>query len=46
MENDFVLCEAGNKYLFRDDVNFGIKKVKFRLHAGFPVLTGNSLVEE
>jgi len=44
MENDFLLREAGNKYLFLDDMNFGPKKVKFRIHAGFPVLMGNSLL--
>jgi len=44
MYNDFVLCEAGNKYLFTGDLNFGLKKVKFRFHAGFPVLKGNSLL--
>jgi hypothetical protein len=31
MEKDFVLCEAGNKYLFIGDMNFGLKKVKFHI---------------
>jgi len=26
MENDFALCEAGNKYLLIGDMNFGLKK--------------------
>jgi len=44
MENDFVLCEVGNKYLVRGDMNFVLKEVKFRVHAGFPVLMGSSLL--